>query len=80
LAGRSKVPNTAELREIKRRLSDRLLEIPGVSGVGIPAGRFTVYLEQDTRDVRERVIALLNAEAPGMQVDFIVTDRLQSGS
>ena len=36
----------AELQELKRRLSPRLLSIPGVSGVGIPGGKLTVYLAE----------------------------------
>jgi hypothetical protein len=38
-----------------------------------------VYLEQDSRVARERATALLNAEAPGTPVDFIVTGVLRSG-
>lgn len=73
------MPTPAELWEIKRRLSDRLLRIPGVTGLGIPAGRLAVYLEQDTQAARERAMALLNAEAPGTPVEFIVTGVLRSG-
>ena len=73
------MPNSTELRKIKRRLSDQVLQIPGVSGLGIPAGRLTVYLERDTRVAREKVTALLNAEAPGTPVDLIVTGVLRSG-
>jgi hypothetical protein len=72
------VPTAAEIQEIKRRVSDQLLQIPGVTGLGIPAGRLTVYLERDTRVARERAMALLNAEAPGTPVDFIVTGVIRS--
>ncbi len=63
----------ADLREIKRRLSPRLLGIRGVSGLGIPGGRLTVYLVEDSETVRKEVEAALAAEAPGTAVAYVVT-------
>lgn len=73
------MPTTDDIREIKRRLADRLLAISGVSGVGVPSGRLTVYLEKDSRIARKRATDLLNAEAPGTAVDFIITGVFLSG-
>lgn len=62
-----------DLREIKRRLSPRLLGIRGVSGLGIPGGRLTVYLAEDSEAVRREVAAVLEAEAPNIPVTYLVT-------
>jgi hypothetical protein len=58
------VSTPAELWEIKRRLSDRLLQIPGVAGLGTPAGRLTVYLEQDSLGLPGKGRCLSGAPRP----------------
>lgn len=63
----------SELQSLKRRLSPLLLRIPGVSGVGIPGGTLTVYLTDDSAQVRDTVSAVLRREAPGAMVDYVVT-------
>jgi hypothetical protein len=63
----------AELQELKRRLSPRLLGIPGVSGVGIPGGKLTVYLAEDTEAARREVARVLDSEASATPVTYVVT-------
>ncbi len=62
-----------DLREVKRRLSPRLLGIRGVSGVGLPGGRLTIYLAEDSESVRREVAALLESDAPDTPVTYVVT-------
>lgn len=64
---------TPDLREIKKRLSPRILEIPGVSGVGIPQGKLTVYLKEESEQARRKVAELVGAESPGIVYSFLVT-------
>ncbi len=63
----------ADPRELKRRLSPRLLGIRGVSGLGVPGGKLTVYLAEDSEAVRKQVEAILASEAPGARVAYVVT-------
>ena len=69
----------ADLREIKQRLSNRLMRIPGVSGVGLSAGRLTVYLERDAEPTRQEATALLRTEASGVPFDFVIAGVFKSG-
>jgi len=59
--------------ELKRRLSPLLLEIKGVSGIGLPGGRLTVYLEADDDKVRRSVEKVASEVAPGVALQFQVT-------
>lgn len=63
----------ADVREVKRRLSPRLLGIRGVSGVGIPGGKLTVHLAEDSDAARKEVETVLASEAPGTTVAYVVT-------
>jgi hypothetical protein len=60
-------------RALKRKVSSQILELPGVSGIGVPKGRLTVYLEVDSEDVRDRVREVLKAVSPEADVVFMVT-------
>jgi len=62
-----------ELNARKSRLSPRLLALQGISGVGLGDGCVAIYLEMDSADVRQRALALVDAEAPGTPVAFHVT-------
>jgi hypothetical protein len=56
-----------DLKAVKRRVSDAVLKIPGVSGVGLPDEGLTIYLEADSSELRERVmrsIEPLNLSVP----------------
>jgi hypothetical protein len=59
--------------ELKRRLSPLLLGIKGVSGLGLPGGRLTVYLEADDDEVRRSVEKVASDAAPGTALQFQVT-------
>ena len=67
----------AELLAAKQRLSPRLLALAGVSGLGISADGFTVYLLKDSDPVRRDVAAVIEAEAPGTPVTFRVSGRFR---
>jgi hypothetical protein len=44
-----------DLSDLKQRLSARLLDEPGVSGVGLRGNRVVVYLEHADAAMRERI-------------------------
>ncbi len=58
---------------LKRLLSPLLLGIEGVSGLGVPAGCLTVYLEVDDVEVRRRVEEVVAKVAPDARPQFEVT-------
>jgi hypothetical protein len=63
-----------ELQNLKRRISARLLEEPGVSGVGVPGGKLTVYLEEDSPTLRQNIQSLVSSlVGAGVAVAFRVT-------
>jgi hypothetical protein len=63
-----------DVRDLKRRISPKLLRIPGVSGVGLPRGRLTVYLTEDSDKVRREVDQVVQAAAgTGLPCDYVVT-------
>jgi hypothetical protein len=49
--------------------------VPGVSGIGVPKGRLTVYLESDSEDVREKVREVLKTVSPEGDIVFLVTGK-----
>jgi len=62
-------------RALKRKVSSQILQLPGVSGIGVPRGQLTVYLESDSKDVRERVREVLRTVSPDADVVFMVTGK-----
>jgi len=62
-------------RALKRKVSSQILQLPGVSGIGVPKGRLTVYLEADSDDIRERVREVLKTVSPQADVVFLVTGK-----
>jgi hypothetical protein len=52
---RVRVPAEEDVAALKRRLSPWLLEMDGVSGIGLPAGWLTVYLKKDDAELRRRI-------------------------
>jgi hypothetical protein len=65
-------------KDVKQLVSPRLLEIPGVSGVGVPGDILTVYLERDSDQVRRKVRAVVNTVAPSADIAFSVTGRFRA--
>jgi hypothetical protein len=70
-------PSDPDPAALKRRLSPRLLGVEGVSGVGLPEGKLTVYLVADTEEIRRRVLELVEKLAPGAEPRFEVTGPLR---
>ena len=58
---------------LKRLLSPRLLDVEGVSGLGLPGGKLTVYLSEDTEEVRGRVREVIAKLAPKTELAFEFT-------
>ena len=71
------VPSKAAIdpKALKRKISPQILQLPGVSGIGVPSGRLTVYLEVDSGDVREKVRRVLDTVSPESEVVFMVTGK-----
>ena len=65
--------NTVDIRALKQRLSPHLLNIAGVSGVGIRGGTLAVYLEVDAEPVRQAVAGVVATEAPNVSVAYVIT-------
>jgi hypothetical protein len=59
--------------ELRRKLSPLLLGLEGVSGVGVPGGKLTVYLDRDDQKVRHNAASVVEEVAPGTEVTFVVT-------
>jgi hypothetical protein len=62
-------------RALKRKVSSQILQLPGVSGIGVPKGRLTVYLEVDSDDIKNRVREVLKTVSPETDVVFMVTGK-----
>ena len=63
------------LNSIKGRVSAAVLQLPGVAGVGLPARGLTIYLEDDTAVVRERIAAALAGLKLTLDVHWEVTGK-----
>jgi hypothetical protein len=61
--------------DLKRKLSPRILKLPGVSGIGVPKGQLTVYLEYDSEETRTKVREVLKKVSPKMEPFFMVTGK-----
>ncbi len=64
-----------DLEEVKSVLSARVLRVRGVSGIGVPDGKLTVYLEYDSTELREEVLDVVKEVTPGRACRFIVTGK-----
>jgi len=62
-------------KALKRKVSSQILQLPGVSGIGIPKGRLTVYLEIDSEDLRDKIREVLKNISPAAEIDFMVTGK-----
>lgn len=66
------------LVDFKKRLSRALLELPGVSGVGLPAPGLTVYLEDDTPALRAQVTEVIAGLQLPVEVHLVTTGALRA--
>ena len=62
------------IQHLKRLLSDRLLEVVGVSGIGSSEGRLNVYLEDESTTTKKEVKKIVRSVAgDDAAVNFVVT-------
>jgi hypothetical protein len=64
-----------DLPALKKRVSAEVLKLPGVSGVGLPARGITVYLADDSAEVRDRVSAKIESLKLAVDVHLEVTGK-----
>lgn len=68
----------AELAELKRRVSAAVLKsVEGVAGVGLHAQRITIYLEQDTPEIRDAVTEAVRPLALAVPLQWRVTGKFE---
>jgi hypothetical protein len=78
LPERDNTPNPTPL-EVQKRLSDKLLTLDFVSGIGSPGGGLTIYLTRALKpEEQQEVKKLLDAEAPGKPVEFVTTGKFKA--
>jgi hypothetical protein len=65
--------STRTILEAKRRISDALLDAPGISGVGLRAGRVVIYLSSDNPKLRRRAEAKARKLVPDVDLTFEVS-------
>lgn len=70
--------STTDPRTLKKRLSPGLLNISGVSGVGISGGKLAIYLKVDSDTVRQAVEKVVGNEAPDVPVTYVVTGKFRA--
>ena len=63
----------AELLDLKRTLTPAILNIKGVSGLGVGDSRLNVYLERDDSAVRTQVESTVSALAGDIPIHFVVS-------
>jgi len=62
-----------DLEGIKGRVADKLMEIDGVSGVGVGPNRIHVYLAHDDANVRSAVTSVMSAHGSDAPFEYIPT-------
>jgi hypothetical protein len=67
------VASQSSLADAKRNISKALLDEPGVSGVGLRAGRVVVYLETDDAGKRKNAERVAQRVEPAVDLTFEVT-------
>jgi hypothetical protein len=68
-----------DLAGAKKRVSDRLLPLDYISGVGTQGPGLTVYLTRALEPVeQQKVKKILDAEASGKPVEFITTGEFKA--
>jgi hypothetical protein len=72
-------PTGRSLEEAKQRVTDRLLPLDFISGVGSRQGNLTIYLARTLHpDERQKVGKILDAEAPGKPVEFVTSGEFKA--
>ena len=77
-----------ETEELFKKIKNEVRKIEGVSGCGgnlhFPERKIIVYLEIDTKEVKEAVLeqieTLINRRLPGYEVEFKKTGKIVTGS
>ena len=62
-----------DLKDVKGRVTQKLMQIEGVSGVGLGTDRIHVYLAEDRDQVRTAVARVMKEEAPEAPFECITT-------
>jgi hypothetical protein len=60
-----------DIETLKQRLSPRIMDIDGVSGVGAGEHHLHVYLERDDESIRNAVENAVRSEAPELPIRYI---------
>jgi len=65
--------------ELKRKVSDAVLTtVKGVSGVGLPGQKITIYLEDDTPEVRSAVQAAVAPLGLREPLQWLTTGKIKA--
>jgi hypothetical protein len=68
-----------DLTDVKKRLSDQLLPLDFVSGVGSTGSGLTIYLTRALGPAEERKVKkIVDKEASGKSVDFVETGEFKA--
>jgi hypothetical protein len=68
----------SDLNELKSQVSAALLKkVKGVSGVGLPAQGITIYLEEDTEEVRAAVAKAVEPLGLPVPIHWAVTGKFK---
>jgi hypothetical protein len=62
-----------DLEGLKGRVSKKLLEIDGVTGIGVGPNRLHIYLAHDDDRVRAAVASVMNADESEAPFEYITT-------
>lgn len=68
----------SDLHELKNQVSAALLKkVKGVSGVGLPAKGITIYLEDDTPEIRAAAVKALEPLNLSVPLHWLVTGKFE---
>jgi hypothetical protein len=65
--------SSSDLKAAKRQVSDAVLKIPGVTGVGLPDEGLTIYVESESPELRQRVMRSLEPLNLSVPIHWEVT-------
>jgi hypothetical protein len=67
-----------ELGELKNQVSAAVMKnVKGVSGVGLPAQGITIYLEEDTQEIRDAVTDAVKPLKLNVPLHWVVTGKFK---